>query len=42
MLNFNPDNYLSVQNGAVALAGPIDEVIRKELDAGMRNIAFWG
>lgn len=42
MLNFDPEHYLSVQNGAVSLAGPINEAIRKELQAGMRNIAFWG
>ncbi|WP_137113915.1 SIS domain-containing protein [Mesorhizobium sp. GR13] len=42
MLSFDPAAYISVQKGAVALAGPIDEAIRRELDAGMRNIAFWG
>lgn len=42
MLNFNPERYLAVENGAAQLAGPIDAAIKAELDAGMRNIAFWG
>lgn len=42
MLNFSPQEYLSVENGAARLAGPIDAAIKSELDGGMRNIAFWG
>ncbi|KAB2655135.1 SIS domain-containing protein [Brucella tritici] len=42
MLNFDPEQYLSVEKGAVALADTIDQVIGREFDNGMRNIAFWG
>lgn len=42
MLNFDPDHYLSVQRGAVALAAPIREAVAKLLDEGARNIFFMG
>lgn len=42
MLKFDPIQYLSVQNGAVSLAKPIDDAIGREFDLGMRRIAFWG
>ncbi len=42
MLNFTSDHYLSVENGAAQLAGPIHDAIGRELADGLRNIAFWG
>lgn len=42
MLNFDPAQYLAVEKGAAALAQAIDQAIARELDHGMRNIAFWG
>lgn len=42
MLKFDPDHYLAVEQGAAALAGPIHEALGRELDGGLRNIAFWG
>lgn len=42
MLNFDPDRYLAVENGAASLAKEIDQAIGREFEGGMRNIAFWG
>ncbi|MBX3583315.1 MAG: SIS domain-containing protein [Rhizobiaceae bacterium] len=42
MLKFDRTQYLSIENGAAQLAASIDEAIGRELDNGMRNIAFWG
>ncbi|WP_210506445.1 SIS domain-containing protein [Naasia sp. SYSU D00057] len=42
MLNFDEKHYLSVQSGAVALAQPIHDALKKELDAGVENIFFMG
>lgn len=42
MLKFDPDHYLSVQSGAVALAAPIREGFAKLLNDGAKNIFFMG
>jgi fructoselysine-6-phosphate deglycase len=42
MLNFDPVQYLSVEQGAADLADAIDEAIGREFDTGLRNVAFWG
>lgn len=42
MLNFDEARYVSIQSGAVALAGEIDAVIGKLLEAGAENIHFLG
>ena len=42
MLNFDEARYLSIQSGAVALAGDIDVAIGRLLDAGADNIHFLG
>lgn len=42
MLNFDPDHYLSVQRGAVALAAPIHEAAEKLLGDGAKNVFFMG
>lgn len=42
MLKFDPDAYLTVQRGAVALARPIREAARRWLDDGGTNVFFMG
>ncbi|MEX1079900.1 MAG: SIS domain-containing protein [Homoserinimonas sp.] len=42
MLNFDEKHYTSVQSGAVALAKPIYDALKNELDAGAENIFFMG
>lgn len=42
MINFEPSAYQAVQGGAIALAGPIHDLVGAELARGMRNVAFWG
>ena len=42
MLNFDEARFLSIQAGAVALAGPIDTFITERLAAGAKNVFFLG
>ena len=42
MLNFDPDHYLSVQRGAVALEPRLRETIGRLLDGGAKNLFFMG
>ena len=42
MLNFDPDRFLKIESGAVALAGPIHAAIGVALAKGARNIFFLG
>lgn len=42
MLNFDETRYVRIQSGALAQAGPIHEVIRESIDAGVTNIFFVG
>jgi fructoselysine-6-phosphate deglycase len=42
MPNFDEARYLSIQSGAVALAGRIDAVIGQLLDSGAENVYFLG
>lgn len=42
MLNFDERHYVDTETGAVALAGPIHDALRHELDAGLENIFFAG
>ena len=42
MLNFDPDHYLSVQRGAVALEPRLRETVGRLLDDGSRNLFFMG
>ncbi|GAA0488455.1 SIS domain-containing protein [Microbacterium aurantiacum] len=42
MLNFDPDHYLSVENGAVGLARPLRDAIRALLEGGAENVFFAG
>lgn len=42
MLNFNPDRYLRIQSGAVALADRIDAAVEDALAAGVTRVVFAG
>lgn len=42
MLNFDEARYLAIQEGATALAAPIREALKAELDNGAENIFFAG
>ena len=42
MLNFDEKRYLGIQAGAVALTGPIDEIVQTQLAAGKKNLFFVG
>src|SRR4051812_2152420 len=42
MLNFDPNRYLRIQSGAVALAGGLHEAISQRLGGGARNLFFLG
>jgi fructoselysine-6-phosphate deglycase len=42
MLNFDPAHYLSVQRGAVALAGPLRDAVGTLLQGGAKNIFYMG
>jgi fructoselysine-6-phosphate deglycase len=42
MLNFDPNRYLRIQSGAVALAGGLHEAISQRLGGGARNLFFVG
>lgn len=42
MLNFDPDRFLTIESGAVALAAPIHAAIGAALAGGARNIFFLG
>lgn len=42
MLNFDPDRFLEIESGAVALAGPIHAAIGEALGKGATNIFFLG
>jgi fructoselysine-6-phosphate deglycase len=42
MLNFDKDRFLKIQSGAVAIAGELRNVMRKELSGGLERIYFMG
>ena len=42
MLNFDPDRFLRIEAGALALAGPIHAAIGQSLAKGAKNIFFLG
>jgi fructoselysine-6-phosphate deglycase len=42
MLNFDPDRYLRIQSGAVALADRIDAAVEDALAAGVTRVVFAG
>ena len=42
MLNFDPERYLRIQSGAVALAEPVHTAVASCLEAGKRNLFFVG
>ncbi len=42
LLNFDPDRYLRIQSGAVALAGRIDAAVEDALAAGVTRVVFAG
>lgn len=42
MLNFDEKRYVNIQAGAAALAGPIRDALKAELDNGAENIYFAG
>jgi fructoselysine-6-phosphate deglycase len=42
MLNFDPDRYVRIQSGAVALADRLQETVSQCLGAGARNVFFAG
>jgi fructoselysine-6-phosphate deglycase len=42
MLNFDPDRYVRIQSGAVALAGRLHETVSQCLGSGARNLFFAG
>lgn len=42
MFNFDPERFLRIQTGAVALAPQIDAAISNAIDAGVENIYFLG
>lgn len=42
MLNFDPDRYLSIQNGAVGTSDALGAIAEVELDRGIDNVLFLG
>lgn len=42
MLNFDPERYVRLQSGAVALAAPLRQTVQERLAAGARNVFFLG
>jgi fructoselysine-6-phosphate deglycase len=42
MLNFDETRYVKIQSGATALAGPLHDAIKAELEAGAENLFFMG
>ena len=42
MRNFDEGRYLRIESGAVALAGPLDRLIKGEISNGVENIFFSG
>jgi fructoselysine-6-phosphate deglycase len=42
MLNFDPDRFVRIQTGALAVADEVDAVVGKALDGGAANLFFLG
>jgi fructoselysine-6-phosphate deglycase len=42
MLNFDPDRFVRIQSGALAVAGDLDATLKKCLDQGATNLFFLG
>ena len=42
MLNFDEDRFIGIQTNVVSIAPKLDEILRKELDAGAENLFFLG
>jgi fructoselysine-6-phosphate deglycase len=42
VLNFDESRYVRIQSGALALAGPLHDAVRRELERGAQNLFFIG